>query len=181
MRHNAALKHADIAENNWALNPAPVPVQYDLTDWQQLPFELAERSYTHHIETYLKDSNAYTNTYFARYFEWQGVCREAWFFKCVSPDMLQDKGVFITKAAHNDYVQETFPFQTIRGQVNTAVVKNASFYILFRFFNAETGELVSGGYQQIVFADHNRRICRLPTDVLETVRRYEVPMSVLRS
>ncbi|KAF0809577.1 hypothetical protein A167_01648 [Alcanivorax sp. S71-1-4] len=176
--HNAALKHADITHANWATQPQPLPVEYDITDWQSLPYTLAERTYEHRIETYLKDSNAYTNTYFARYFEWQGVCREAWFFKCVSADMLQDKGVFITKAAHNDYVQETFPFQTIRGQVNTALVKNASFYILFRFSNAETGELVSGGYQQIVFADLNRRICRLPADVLETVRRYEVPLLV---
>lgn len=144
-------------------------------DWRDLPYEEAPLTYSHTIETWLKDSNAYTNTYFARYFEWQGVCREAWFFKCISPDMLQSIGVFITKEAHNDFVQETFPFQTIRCHVNTAVVRNASFYLVFRFFNAETNTLVSGGYQQIVFANLNRRIARLPDRILDQVREYEVP------
>ena len=147
-----------------------------IEDWQALPYGEAALTYTHYLETWLKDSNAYTNTYFSRYFEWQGVCREAWFFKSIAEDMLQDQGVFITKLAHNDYVNETFPFQRIRCALNTAQVKQASFYILFRFFNADSGELVSGGYQQIVFANHQRRISRLPAAVLEKIRAYEVPL-----
>lgn len=144
-------------------------------EWQSLPYHLAEKTYEHRIETWLKDSNAYANTYFSRYFEWQGICREAWFFRCISADMLQSLGVFITKKAHNDYVQETFPFQTIRAEVNTALVKQASFYILFRFFNEED-RLVSGGFQQIVFADHAKKISRLPDTVLRKVAQYEVPL-----
>lgn len=169
MKHNIALKE-ELRRN---AHPA---VPKTVEDWRILPYHLASKTYTHNFETYLKDSNAYTNTYFARYFEWQGVCREAWFFKCVAEDLLQSLGVFITKTAHNDYVQETFPFQSIRGQVNSAVVKNASFYLIFRFFNAQTDELVSGGYQQIVFADHERRIARLPEEVIQKVREFEVPM-----
>lgn len=149
-----------------------------IEDWQGLPYAEAENTYTHYLETWLKDSNAYTNTYFSRYFEWQGVCRESWFFKCIAEDMLQDQGVFITKLAHNDYVNETFPFQRIRCELNTAQVKQASFYILFRFFNADNGDLVSGGYQQIVFANHQRRISRLPAAVLDKIRTYEVPLDV---
>ncbi|KFX26324.1 hypothetical protein KR96_24485, partial [Ralstonia solanacearum] len=30
------------------------------------------------FDIYLKDSSAFANTYFARYFEWQGVMRERW-------------------------------------------------------------------------------------------------------
>ena len=62
-----------------------------------------QRTFRHHIDIYLKDSNAYANTYFSRYFEWQGVCRERWFHQCVRADMLQQEGVFITKRAHQEY------------------------------------------------------------------------------
>ena len=150
-------------------------IEKNVEEWASLPYDLAEKTYEHRIETWLKDSNAYANTYFSRYFEWQGMCREAWFFRCISADMLQHMGVFITKKAHNDYVQETFPFQTIQGKVNTAQVKHASFYILFRFFN-EDNQLVSGGFQQIVFADHGKKISRLPETILRKVRQYEVPL-----
>jgi enediyne core biosynthesis thioesterase len=130
------------------------------------------QTFAHSIDIYLKESNAYGNTYFARYFEWQGVCRERWFHRCISADMLQNQGVFITKRAHQDYMQETFPFQTVQCEVNTYEVKSCSFYLLFRFF--VDGKPVSQGYQQIVFASHDKRIQRLPEHILKKVRAYEM-------
>ncbi len=89
--------------------PATVlPVKAPARNVDRLP-----RTFSHAMTIYLKDSNAYGNTYFARYFEWQGICRERWFFECIAPDMLQAEGVFITKHARQDYVHETFPFQEI--------------------------------------------------------------------
>ena len=35
------------------------------------------KTFRYSIDICLKDSNAYGNTYFARYFEWQGVCPRA--------------------------------------------------------------------------------------------------------
>lgn len=139
--------------------------------------ELAKKTFTHQINTYLKDSNAYTNIYFSRYFEWQGMCREHWFQRHITEDMLQGEGVLITKSAHNDYVQETFPFQTVTCSLNTFMVKQCSFFLVFRF-HCE-GQLVSTGYQQIVFADHNRRITRFPEAVLEKVREYEITADLM--
>lgn len=129
-------------------------------------------TYKHTFDIYLKDSNAYTNTYFARYFEWQGVCRERWFHQCISEDMLQSQGVFITKRAHTEYVNETFPFQTVECELNSFDVRHCSFYLLFRFKVA--GQLVASGYQQIVFASLSKQIQRLPADVLAKIRGYEV-------
>lgn len=37
------------------------------------------QTFKHELTPFLKDSNAYGNIYFARYFEWQGICREMWF------------------------------------------------------------------------------------------------------
>jgi enediyne biosynthesis thioesterase len=135
------------------------------------------KTFRHTIDIYLKDSNAYANTYFSRYFEWQGICRERWFHRCISADMLQTAGVFITKRAHQEYVHETFPFQSVDCRLNTFDVKQCSFHLLFEFL--VEGKVVSTGYQQVVFASHNKRIQRLPEDILQKVREYEVPPQAL--
>ena len=44
------------------------------------------------VDIYLKDSNAFMNTYFARYFEWQGVCRERWFHECIHNNLMGPAG-----------------------------------------------------------------------------------------
>lgn len=141
------------------------------------PEQAAGKTFVRTIETYLKDSNAYMNTYFSRYFEWQGICRESWFYQCISPDLLQTQGVFITKSAHNNFVQETFPFQTIKCLMNSAHVRKTSFYLIFRFYNNDTDEMVSTGYQQIVFASMKRKIAKLPEDILRKIRAYEVQIN----
>ncbi|MYM83745.1 acyl-CoA thioesterase [Duganella sp. FT50W] len=128
------------------------------------------QTFTHTLTVYLKDSNAYGNTYFARYFEWQGICREKWFFECISRDMLQKEGVFITKHAEQDYLQETFPFQEISCELNVYNVKKCSFWLEFRF--SVDGKPVSVGRQQIVFACHDRKIKALPPAVIELIQRY---------
>lgn len=87
--------------------------------------------------------------------------------------MLQSRGVFITKSAHQDYAQETFPFQKVECRLNAYNIKHCSFNLLFRFY--VDGKLVSTGYQQIVFADHNKKISRLPQSVLEEIREFEDP------
>lgn len=137
------------------------------------PWPKKHKTFRYSIDICLKDSNAYGNTYFARYFEWQGVCRERWFYECISADMLQSLGVFITKDAHQEYVHETFPFQRVDCEVNTFAIKQCSFSLLFRFYVG--GKLAAKGYQQIVFANKEKRIARLPDDILEKIREYENP------
>lgn len=135
----------------------------------------APKTFHHTIDVYLKDSNAYGNVYFARYFEWQGVCRERWFHQCITETMLIDKGVLITKEAHQDYVEETFPFQQVGCQLNTYAVKHCSLMLLFKFTVGD--RLISSGHQQIVFADKNKRIQRFPADIIEKMRQYEIHAS----
>ncbi|ELX12046.1 hypothetical protein Jab_1c06390 [Janthinobacterium sp. HH01] len=134
------------------------------------PAANAKQTFTHALTIYLKDSNAYGNTYFARYFEWQGICREKWFFDCIARDMLQNDGVFITKHAEQDYLQETFPFQEIRCELNAYDVKKCSFWLEFRFYADD--KPVSVGRQQIVFANHAKQITALPELVIARIKRY---------
>jgi acyl-CoA thioesterase FadM len=132
--------------------------------------QVTAQTFVHTLTIYLKDSNAYGNTYFARYFEWQGICREKWFFECIARDMLQKQGVFITKHAEQDYLQETFPFQEVTCELNAYGVKKCSFWLEFRFY--ADGKPVSVGRQQIVFADHDKQISALPEEVIERIKQY---------
>ncbi|MBY4896906.1 thioesterase family protein [Cupriavidus sp. AU9028] len=148
-----------------------------------LPHDLVEttpqKTFHHAIDIYLKDSNAFMNTYFARYFEWQGICRERWFHECIHGNLLAADGVFVTKRAHQEYVEETFPFQRVDCHLNTFQVRQCSAYLLFRF--SVEGRPVSMGYQQIVFAGKDKRITRFPKEILERVREYEVIAPALTS
>lgn len=132
---------------------------------------IERKTFQHSFMTYLKDSNAYTNIYFARYFEWQGVCRELWFHECVSDNLLALDGAFVTKQAHQDYVHEVFPMQNVTALLNTYNLKPCSFFLLIRFFVEQT--LVSGGYQQVVFQNRQKKVARLPKFIAEKVREYE--------
>ncbi|HEX7685392.1 MAG TPA: thioesterase family protein [Trinickia sp.] len=132
----------------------------------------AEKTFHHVIDIYLKDSNAFMNTYFARYFEWQGICRERWFFECIDGNLLGTGGSFVTKRAHQEYVQETFPFQRVDCYLNTVKVRQCSAYLLFRFY--VDGRPVSMGYQQILFAGPDKRIRRFPAGIVDRVTQYQL-------
>jgi enediyne core biosynthesis thioesterase len=176
-RSSLTFKEITMLSSNSSPELISVPMQpsFPTGDAEQIIVphrQIGIQTFRHSIDIYLKESNAYGNTYFARYFEWQGICRERWLHQCIAQDLLQPKGVLITKRAHQEYLQETFPFQTIQCELNTFDVKSCSLYLIFRFL--VDGKPVSQGYQQIVFASHDKRIQRLPEDVLKKVRAYEM-------
>jgi len=124
--------------------------------------------------TYLKDSNAYGTNYFARYFEWQGVCREAFVFSCVAEDFLAPVGMWITKTAHNEFIKETKPFSQIRCKLTVKDLKKASLYLLFEFCDQKDESIIySKGYQKILFVDHEKKIRRIPEIAFQRIKQYE--------
>ncbi len=165
-RRPARLNQFNMEYTMQVLSPLPT-VAPELS-----PLSSQGQTFRHSLTIFLKDSNAYGNTYFARYFEWQGICRERWFYECVAPDLLQSKGVFITKHAEQDYIHETFPFQQVDCELNTYEVRKCSFWLEFRFYSG--GELISIGRQQIVFANHAKQIIALPAGVLDKVRQFTI-------
>lgn len=131
------------------------------------------KTYVYDFSTFLKDSNAYGNNYFSKVFEWQGACREAWFYSCITKEFLKKEGILVTKKAHNEYVGETFPFQRIRCLLNISSLKKASFNIDFTFCDPDNEEIIfSKGYQQILLTDHNHKITRFPVDIIDMVGEY---------
>jgi hypothetical protein len=83
------------------------------------------KTFHHVIDIYLKDSNAFMNTYFARYFEWQGVCRAL-----VPRVHSQQSAGFRRHVRHETCApgirQETFPFQRVDCYLNTLQVRQCS-------------------------------------------------------
>jgi acyl-CoA thioesterase FadM len=126
------------------------------------------------VDVYLKDVCPYQNTYFSRYLEWQGMCRERFLAEKILAGINFD-GIFLTKCAHQEYIDETFAFQRIKVLLNTFQLKMASSFLLFRFVVDD--KLVSAGYQQIVCAGHDRQIARFPDIVFERAREYEIQQS----
>lgn len=138
------------------------------------------QTFRYTITPYLKDSNSYGNIYFSRYFEWQGMCREAWFTQCICSDMLNMQGGFLTKAAHNSYNEEVLPFQRITCLLNVMDIKRTAFNLLFRFYNEDSKVVVSEGCQTVVFINlTNKKISKLPAEVVEKVRRFETQQFML--
>ncbi|MFX5574600.1 hypothetical protein ABTD77_19365, partial [Acinetobacter baumannii] len=80
--------------------------------------------------------------------------------------------IFITKRAHQEFVQETFPFQRVDCYLNTFRVRSCSAYLVFRFMSG--GRLVSLGYQQIVIASTDRNIQRIPAHIMQRAKQYEL-------
>ncbi|OGH94760.1 MAG: hypothetical protein A2X43_11655 [Candidatus Margulisbacteria bacterium GWD2_39_127] len=126
--------------------------------------------YQKEIETYLKDSNAFGNIYFSRYFEWQGVIRESFFIESVTNNMLSLGLILITKKAENNYIKELFPFAKIKGTLNTANIKNCSLEIIINFYNED--QLIASGRQTIVFADTKRQITKIPDNIKKKLKEY---------
>lgn len=153
-------------------HPIDVVVDTYLRDADSSEPISARQTFHHAFDVYLKDSNAFANTYFARYFEWQGVARERWFYECIDANLMSGGAVFMTKRAHQEFVEETFPFQRVDCYLNTFRVRTCSAYLIFRFLSG--GRLVSLGYQQIVFASMDRNIRRLPEHVMLRAKDYEL-------
>lgn len=84
------------------------------------------------------------------------------------------QGGFLTKAAHNSYTGEVLPFQKITCLLNVKDIKRTAFNLFFRFYNEDSKVVVSEGYQTVVFINlANKKISKLPAEVIEKVRRFE--------
>jgi enediyne biosynthesis thioesterase len=165
------LNHEQIVENQNTSNLLNKEIWTGANDAN---FVKHRQTYRYELTPFLKDSNAYGNIYFARYFEWQGICREMWFTECIFTNIFEMDGAFLTRAAHNDYVQEVLPFQKIHCELNIENLKNTSFDLMFKFFN-EKSEIVSKGFQTVVYTDSlTKRIKKLPADVAAKVMRYQL-------
>jgi len=116
---------------------------------------------------YLTDTNAEGNTYFSRYFDWQGMAREE-FVRTNVPGLvaiLQLGVKMITVEAYLHFIQETFLFDEILIDVKTSNIKKASLDLIFTYTNKKTNQLIAKGRQKLAFADATSRLIPVPEEI----------------
>ena len=145
-------------------SPNVLPLDIDAHVTAKKTFELS-------VDVFLKDCCPYQNTYFSRYIEWQGMCRERFLAEKLLAGATYD-GIFLTKCAHQEFLDETYAFQRVRILLNTFQVKHCSTFLLFRFMVEDA--YVGAGYQQIVCAGVDRQIQRFPEAIYRRTKEYEI-------
>lgn len=130
--------------------------------------------YTFHKTVYLTDTNAFGNTYFARYFDWQGMVREA-YLRVVVPNYLQmfATGIkWITAEAQMIYKHETRVYDEVAISVKPGFMKKSSFELLFTYYNKNTKQLIGNGRQVITFAGPDGKIVKIPKELADGLKPY---------
>lgn len=125
---------------------------------------MAEKEFTFEKTIYLGNTNMFGNVYFARYFDWQGEAREAFFFETVPESLAIFKsGIkFVTIEAYIKYNKETTVFDEVLIKVKAENFKITTFDLIFTYLNKKTGELVATGKQKLGFVDSNNKVIPIP-------------------
>ncbi|MBI5590482.1 MAG: acyl-CoA thioesterase [Deltaproteobacteria bacterium] len=112
----------------------------------------------------IADTNLYHHMDFRNYFDLQGIVRGLWVKDAVvnGIDSMMNSIFLITKSAHCDFIKDFYLFDEILVRMQIKNIKHVSTEIVFHYFHNQTMELHAKGYQKIVFADRNHKICRIP-------------------
>lgn len=141
-------------------------------------FDRRDGAFVFEKTVYLSDTNAFGNTYFAKYFEWQGMAREAFVKRCLVPDFRQlvMTGVkLITREAHHRYKHETVVYDRVIIRLRVGAPKHMSVELLFTFLDKATGRLVGEGRQVICFANAQGKLIPVPEVIAKNIRPFIRP------
>lgn len=125
---------------------------------------------------YLTDTNAEGNTYFSRYFDWQGMAREE-FVRANVPGLisiLQSGVKIITVEAYLHFIQETFLYDEILIDVKTSNIKKASLDLIFTYTSKKTNQLIAKGRQKLAFADATGKLIPIPEEIRKNAMYFLV-------
>lgn len=125
---------------------------------------------------YLIDTNAEGNTYFSRYFDWQGMAREE-FVRTNVPGLvaiLQAGVKMITVEAYLHFIQETFLYDEILIDVKTSNIKKASLDLIFTYTSKKTNQLIAKGRQKLAFADATGKLIPIPEEIRKNAMYFLV-------
>lgn len=125
----------------------------------------------------LGDSSLFGNVYFAKYFEWQGKAREAFFQHFMGSDFhsfIQQGIKLITVEAYHRFKHETQAFEELSVLVSATAVTPATVKLQFRFFNNRTKTLLGEGKQTIAFAGPHQKVIPVPEVLRKNIQPYVI-------
>ena len=122
--------------------------------------------FRYNTRVFVADTNCFGTVYFARYFEWQGRAREA-FFRAALPDFpaLVEAGYrLLTVEATMRYTRELRLADALTIEVQVEALQGTTLALRFPFFR-DHDEPVGLGHQRLVLTDRDGRPVKLPEDV----------------
>ena len=128
--------------------------------------------FNYELTVTLKDINMYGTVYFARYFEWQGVCRELYFTTLENYQAVFNDIALVTKYAWNDYKKQIHVFDQILIRVQNRNIKKTSFEMMFTYINKKSGEIVSIGGETLIFMNSKGNILRIPDGIIKVIKNH---------
>ncbi len=121
----------------------------------------------------LKQTNAFGNTYFANYVEWQGEAREKFLLQHpATPEFLRANPqlVLVTYCVFHRYIDNTYFGDHIRIEVTSKDIQKYSLILVFRYFNDSSNKVVGEGWQKVCFRDAQKGVLvEVPQLILDLV------------
>ena len=127
---------------------------------------------------FLTDTNAEGNSYFARYFEWQGMAREDYFRHAVPNHMeiMRSGTKLITVHSWIKFERETHLFDEVLIKVQTLSLKKMSMELGFTYINKQTEDSVAIGGQKLAFANPSGELIPIPDSIRAGAETCLVPI-----
>jgi len=126
-----------------------------------------------HLVTF-GDTNTAGSVYFARYFAWQGECREkllAQFYPEFSHDLKQGFGM-TTEFAHQDFFSEAVLFDQVLVRMSVLALTRSRLDFEFEFIRESDAKLLGRGRQTVIWTNPERHPSLMPDKLFEAARAY---------
>ena len=126
-----------------------------------------------HLVTF-GDTNSAGSVYFAKYFAWQGECREkllAQFYPEFAEDLKQGFGM-TTEFAHQDFFSEAALFAQLLIRLTVTALTRSRIEFEFEFIRAQDGKLLGRGRQAVVWTNSQHHPSLMPDKLYETTANY---------
>ena len=132
------------------------------------------------IKTTLEDGNSVGNIYFSNYSRWQGLVRDAFFYKInnIYFENIGEEGELIVTDSSVSHLQETMPFSTIQVSMNIIEIWDNSIELSFAYYRIDNDHKIklATGTQTVVWAKKDKNDHYLsspfPKEYLEKLISY---------
>lgn len=126
-----------------------------------------------HLVTF-GDTNSAGTVYFARYFCWQGECREqllAQFYPEFAADLRQGF-LMVTEFARADFFGEATLFDWLVFRVTVSGLTRSRIEFEFEFVRERDGKVLARGWQAVVWTNQQHRPSLMPDKLYETTASH---------
>ena len=126
-----------------------------------------------HLVTF-GDTNAAGSVYFAKYFSWQGECREkllAQFYPEFANELKQGFGM-TTEFAHQDFSSEAALFDQLLIRLTVTALTRSRIEFEFEFVREPDGRLLGRGRQAVIWTNPQHRPSLMPDKLYDVTASY---------